>query len=392
MPDATVDRDPVADLATGQLAATVYRLDSAQLQLAVYVHGRPGRRRQGRDDGRTPSVLGADRGDVFANVAHTTQERKDSPMKVILSALAALLLAAPVAAADTVPVTQLSGAFSATNPSVASTNDGVHFGPYANGGSAVGSLAYSGANGLTLSQITALGYTEQHNTSDDSPIAAPYLRIFVNGDANDAIFDTTQCATVVPAESTSNHYDVIAGTPTGTMRYDDDGCGPGAVNETWAALVAAHGSDVISGIYITVGGTGGADLSALVTDLTVNGTTYCFTCQPPPAAGPAGPTGGTSTTTTTVPVSASSVTTKATTCKGGGVRKLHAPKRAGQRFLSTRATLRGKPQKVSGRTITVNLTGRPEANYNVRLTSRYRTHKGKVVTVKTTRNLSVVCS
>jgi hypothetical protein len=26
------------------------------------------------------------------------------------------------------------------------------------------------------------------------------------------------------------------------------------------------------------------------------------------------------------------------------------------------------------------------------LTSRYRTHSGKVVTIKTTRNLSVVCS
>jgi hypothetical protein len=74
------------------------------------------------------------------------------------------------------------------------------------------------------------------------------------------------------------------------------------------------------------------------------------------------------------------------------VRKLHAPKRRGQRFLTTRATLRGKALKVSGRTITANLTGRPEGNYNVRLTSRYRTHSGKVVIVKTTRNLSVVCS
>jgi hypothetical protein len=86
------------------------------------------------------------------------------------------------------------------------------------------------------------------------------------------------------------------------------------------------------------------------------------------------------------------VSTFKQTCSGDGVRKLHAPKRGGQRFLTTRATLRGKALKVSGRTITANLTGRPEGNYNVRLTSRYRTHSGKVVTVKTTRNLSVVCS
>jgi hypothetical protein len=66
--------------------------------------------------------------------------------------------------------------------------------------------------------------------------------------------------------------------------------------------------------------------------------------------------------------------------------------RHGQRFLTTRATLRGKSLKVSGRTITANLSGRPEGNYNVRLTSRYRRHAGQVVTIKTARNLSVVCA
>ena len=39
-----------------------------------------------------------------------------------------------------------------------------------------------------------------------------------------------------------------------------------------------------------------------------------------------------------------------------------------------------------------DLPGRPEGDYNVRVTSRYPTHSGKVVTIKTTRNLSVVCS
>jgi hypothetical protein len=300
----------------------------------------------------------------------------------------ALMLAVPFSAsAATVPVTQLSGNFAATNPSVTSTNDGVQFGPYADGGSAVGSLYYSGANGLRLNQITALGYTEQHNSTNDSPIASPYLRIFLNGDLNDAIFDTTACATVVPVENTVNQFNVVAGTPTGTLRYDDDGCGPGAVNESWAALLAAHGSEVISGIYITTGQTGGTDLSALVTSLTVNGNTFCFNCAPP-TPGPV--------VFVTVPPTANTAASSAVvgklTCHGNTVRKLHAPKRTGQRFLTTRATLRGKALHVLGRTITANLTGQPEANYNVRLTSRYRAHSGRIVTVKTTRNLSVVCA
>jgi hypothetical protein len=48
--------------------------------------------------------------------------------------------------------------------------------------------------------------------------------------------------------------------------------------------------------------------------------------------------------------------------------------------------------KVSGRSITVDLRNRPEANYNVRLISRYRTKGGKTRRVVTRRNLSVACS
>ena len=48
--------------------------------------------------------------------------------------------------------------------------------------------------------------------------------------------------------------------------------------------------------------------------------------------------------------------------------------------------------KANGRTITVDLRNRPEANYNLRLISRYRTKSGKVRRVVTRRNLSVACS
>ncbi|HEX7299465.1 MAG TPA: hypothetical protein VF257_10680 [Solirubrobacteraceae bacterium] len=310
---------------------------------------------------------------------------------ISLAVAVAMLVFCSAAAAATVPVTQLSGDFGATNPSVASTNDGVQFGVYANGGSAGGSLYYRGANGLTLSQITALGFSESHNTTNDSPISAPYLRVFLedqdaDGLEEDVIFDPTECATIVPAENTSNHFDVVGGD----VRYDDDGCdGVPPDQQPWATVIAAHGGEIITGIYISAGFTGGDDLSALVTDLTVNSTTFCFNCQPT-ASGPV--------VTTTfvreparVNTAASTLASTAKNCTAN-VRKLHAPKRRGLLFLTTRASLRGKALRVNGRTITVNLTNKPEGNYNVRLTSRYRRHSGKVVTIKTTRNLSVACS
>lgn len=312
-------------------------------------------------------------------------------MKFIMKlCIVVLALAAPsVAQAATVPVTQLTGDFAATNSSVAETGDGVQFGPYANGGTAVGSLYYAGANGLTLSQINALSFTESHNTSDDSPIAAPYLRIFLNGDADDAVFDSTACATTSLPENEPNHQDMVAGTPSGTIRYDDDGCGPEAVQLTWAQLVAAHGDEVISGIYITVGATGGADLSALVTDLTVNDTTFCFTCQPTPP-----PTAISSLVVQpqTIVQAPPVIITPGQQCHGNELRHVHAPRRAGEHFLSVRATLRGKKLATNGRTVTADLNRMPEGNYNVHLTSKYLTRHGHTRTVKTTRNLSVVCA
>lgn len=298
--------------------------------------------------------------------------------------LGLMLVFCGAASAATIPVNQLSGNFQGTNPSVASTNDGVQFGPYADGGATGGSLYYSGFNGRTLGDITALSYVARYNTDDNTPIGAPYLRIFLNDDANDVIFSPNTQPAPETDENVDNAYNVVGGT----VRYDDD---PGNdPDEPWATIQAAHAADVVSGIYVSAGFSAGDNLSVLLTHLGVNADDFCFNCPPPPlvVAGPAGPPGPG--TTTATPSTAASIVKR--TCSGDSVRKLHAPKRRGQRFLSTRATLRGKTLRVSGRTITANLTGRPEGNYNVRLRSRYRTHSGKVVTVKTTRNLSVVCS
>jgi hypothetical protein len=240
--------------------------------------------------------------------------------------LALVLVFCGAAPAATIPVNQLSGNFQGTNPSVASTNDGVHFGPYADGGVTGGSLYYRGFNGRTLGDISALAYVARYNTDNDTTLGVPYLRIFLNGDANDVIFSpNTQPAPQAVDENVDNAYDVVAGR----VRYDDDpGNNP---DEPWAAIQAAHASEVVSGIYVSAGFSAGLDLSVLLTHLGVNADDFCFNCPPPPVVvvGPAGPPGpGGSTTAASASTAAS---TFKQTCSGDGVRRLHAPKRRGQR-------------------------------------------------------------
>jgi len=153
---------------------------------------------------------------------------------------------------------------------VATTLDGVQFGPYADGGNTGGSVRYDGADGMTLGNISELAYKIMHSTSDDNAISAPYLRIFLNNDTHDVIFDPTQCATTVPPEDVFQTFEVT----TGSVRYDDDSCT--GSQQPWATVKAAHSSEVISGIYVTAGFAGGADLSAILRSLSVNGHEFTF--------------------------------------------------------------------------------------------------------------------
>jgi hypothetical protein len=156
---------------------------------------------------------------------------------------------------------------------VATSLDGVQFGPYPDGGAWGGSVLYTGANGLTLGDINQLSYVIEHSSGNDSPIAAPYLRIFLEGDAHDVIFDPTQCATVVPPEDQFNTFEVT----TGDVRYDDDSCdGTPPGQQPWATVKAAHADEVISGIYVTAGFAGGAPLAAILRTLSVNGQAFTF--------------------------------------------------------------------------------------------------------------------
>ena len=168
---------------------------------------------------------------------------------------------------------RLTGDFSGTNATVATSLDGVQFGPYPDGGAWGGSVVYTGANGLTLGEINQLSYVIEHSSGNDSPIAAPYLRIFLVGDTHDVIFDPTKCATVVPPEDQFNTFEVT----TGDVRYDDDSCdGTPPGQQPWATVKTAHADEVISGIYVTAGFAGGIPLAAILRSLSVNGHAFTF--------------------------------------------------------------------------------------------------------------------
>jgi Collagen triple helix repeat (20 copies) len=170
---------------------------------------------------------------------------------------------------------RLSGDFGGTNASVATSLDGVQFGPYPDGGAWGGSVLYSGANGLTLGDITQLSFMVKHSSANDSPFGSPYLRVFTNDGTNDhsVIFDATECATVIPTEDGFHTYEVT----TGDVRYDDDGCdGVPPDQQPWATVQAAHADEVITGIFVTTGFTGGIGLSAILRTLSVNDEEFTF--------------------------------------------------------------------------------------------------------------------
>jgi hypothetical protein len=160
--------------------------------------------------------------------------------------------------------------FNFTNSSVRLTDAGVQFGAYPDGGAAGGSLYYEGLNGSTLADIANLYYTAEYTTGNDVDTAVPYLRVFLNNDTTDVIFSPNTQPDKQTAEGVSHKWIVNEGT----VRYGDD---PGAHPDApWADVVAAHGTDVISGIYVTTGFSAGTNLKALLTDFGVNGQAFSF--------------------------------------------------------------------------------------------------------------------
>jgi hypothetical protein len=327
---------------------------------------------------------------------------------------AACALAAPAAAhAATVPVQQLNGNFAASNSTVTKTPDGVHFGTYANAGIIGGTLIYTGANG-PLASLDEFAYTFTYRQATDTTGAAPYARVFIDadpavdadGDGNpandvdhDIVLDPSNCGAVEPAQAT----DLTFAMSTAPVRLDDD---PGAdcANSTMTfaqakqAVLSASPNAAVSSLNVTQGFSTGQDVSALVRSVTVNGTTFAFDVPAAPGVvtqtntviqqvpGPAAP----------APAAGVAGVQASRTCRGATLRRIHAPTRKGERFLRVNAALQTaaglRSLRAQGRTVTVDLRNRPEANYNVRLIARYRTKSGTVRRVVTRRNLSVACS
>ena len=165
-------------------------------------------------------------------------------------------------------VTDLTGAFGATNPSVSMTPDGAEFGPYTDGGAAGGSVRYSGMNGETLSDLETLFYTASYETDNDIDVGVPYLRVFLNNDDTTVIFSPNTQPNKATSEGEFHHWDVTSGT----VRYGDDmGMGP---DSPWETVVAAHGNDTISGIYVSAGFSAGNNLTAMLRTLGVNDSVF----------------------------------------------------------------------------------------------------------------------
>lgn len=329
--------------------------------------------------------------------------------KFILALAAVAVLAIPAAAQAAIPVTSLTGDWAATNSTLRLTPNGVNFGVYPTAESG-GSLAYTGANGLTLADITDLSYTFNYRAlhEPENLTAAPYLRIFLEGDTQDVILDPSHCGTTPVTQNTDVTLQVVGNS----VRYSDDGCdGVPPDEQPWADVVAAHGTEVISGIFITQGFAVGDSFSANVPQVTFNGEQFVFGA---PQAGPAGPagvdgatgangpvgatgtagaTGAPGVTTTIVQQVPAQLTAPVVRTIGATVRTLTVPNRSGRKIVLVQAWLltpKGlKRLQVRGRKIRVDLTGKPVGNYNVRIKTTYQRPDGSRFVRVTFRNLSV---
>jgi len=167
--------------------------------------------------------------------------------------------------------------FSATNASVKNTPDGVQFGPYANGGASGGSICSNALNGHPLNDVKHLAYVARYTADGDTGgVGVPYLRIFLQNDAHDAIFSpNTQPPDPDIGEGPFHTWVATAGV----WRYDDDaGAGGqyGLNGAPFGQVKADHGTELISALCITTGFSAGTNLSVLMRTWEINNKDYAF--------------------------------------------------------------------------------------------------------------------
>ena len=312
------------------------------------------------------------------------------------AAVALPLAFAGTAQADT-DVPSLTGAWSVSNPSVKQVGEGVQFGPYADGGAAGGSLLYKGGNGLKLSEVGNFSFTFSYNQRENWSGAVPYGRIWLDTN-NNGVWDDPQsddpdkAIMFDPSKggafgTLSQGIDHSFGTSDNSVRFDDDS-GIGGQRK-WDDVVAAHGDEDVVMVGVTAGFTGSTNVSAMLKKLTFNGETFSFAT--PPADGKDGKDGTNGKDGAAGPAGqADPLPVRANTVGGATIRTLHVRKIAGMKFISARASLRGKPVRtIRGRTIKVDLRGKSAGRYRVVITAKYKAH-GKVFKVRSTRSLRIV--
>lgn len=181
----------------------------------------------------------------------------------------------PVGPPAVTTVATFGGAWTATNASVSITPDGVEFGPYVDGGSAGGSVFYNGLNGQPLSSVESLAFYMRYvATGTTGGVGVPYLRIFTDdglGGENSSIFSpNTQSPDPVVTEGPFNEWVATSGS----WRFNDDG--GNFPDISYASLIAGHGTELITGIYISTGFSTGTDLAALLRWVEINGQRFSF--------------------------------------------------------------------------------------------------------------------
>jgi len=240
---------------------------------------------------------------------------------------------------------------------------------------------------------TGTGSAAQQNEHDIAtldrsvPHTVKFDMQFVDGPSNDVVKVSIDGALATTGTSWENYFRYVEGNPVPNVNRliiqargsaTDFGATPPEQRGFLVDNVTVgtpddqgpQGPGGSSGDTGATGATGAAGATGAIGGAAARGATG--------ATGPVGPAGA-----------ASAASTASPKLVGNGARTVHVARRPHQRFVSARATLRGKRLKVRGRTITVDLRGREPGNYNVRIVARYRKADGTVRVVRTTRNLSV---
>jgi hypothetical protein len=314
--------------------------------------------------------------------------------KLIMGAAVALPLAFAGTAQGDTDVPSLTGPWSVTNPSVKQVDEGVQFGPYADGGAAGGTLLYTGGNDLKLSEVGNFSFTFSYNQRENWSGAVPYGRIWLDTNEN-GVWDRAADEAIMFDPSRGGAFGTLSqgidhsfGTSDNSVRFNDDSGNGG--QRTWDEVVAAHGDEDVVMVGVSAGFTGSTNVSAMLKKLTFNGETFSFST--PPADGTNGTNGVNGKDGAAGPAGAGAVplAVRDNTVAGATLRTLHVRKIAGMKFISARASLRGKSVRtIRGRTIKVDLRGKSAGRYRVVITARYKAH-GKVYKVRSTRSLRIV--